>query len=170
MAAGGVSIRTVIEAHLGSRHVTCVLYGSIVGLAVVVALEAHPPGAGKTIASLAGTALAVGLAELYSDVVGEEARTRHRLLGARVREFAAEAAAVAFGAGFPATFFVLAVAGAWEEETAFTLAKWTGLGLIAAYGFAGARLAGSTWVRAVVHALWVGAIGAFLIGLKALVH
>jgi hypothetical protein len=153
MAAGGATVRNRIEAHLGSRDVTCVLYGSIVGLAVVVALEAHPPGAGQTVAALAGTALAVGLAELYSEVVGEEARTRRRVGSLRLREFAGEAVAVAFGAGFPAVFFVAAATG-----------------LIVAYGLAGARLAGSGWSRAVLQALAVGAIGIFLIVLKALVH
>ena len=170
MAAVGVSARRALAAHLGSRQVRCVLYGSIVGLAVVVALEAHPPGAGETIAALLGTALAVGLAELYSDIVGEEARTRHRVPRARIRAFAAETAAVAFGVAFPATFFVLAAAGLLELGTAFTIAKWAGLGMIGAYGFAGARLAGSTRRRAVVHAVTVGAIGAFLVVLKSLVH
>ena len=170
MAAGGATVRNRIEAHLGSRDVTCVLYGSIVGLAVVVALEAHPPGAGQTVAALAGTALAVGLAELYSEVVGEEARTRRRVGSLRLREFAGEAVAVAFGAGFPAVFFVAAATGLLDIDTAFTLSKWSGVGLIVAYGLAGARLAGSGWSRAVLQALAVGAIGIFLIVLKALVH
>src|SRR5215213_11425513 len=68
-----------VEAHLGSRQVARVIYGSIIGLALVVALEAHPPSAGAVLATLWATALAVGLAELYSDVVGTETRTRRRI-------------------------------------------------------------------------------------------
>jgi hypothetical protein len=37
---------------------------------------------------------------------------------------------VAFGISFPAVFFLLSVAGAVQVETAFELAKWSGLGLI----------------------------------------
>jgi hypothetical protein len=55
-------------------------------------------------------------------------------------------------------------------DTAFALAKWSGLGLIAFYGFCAARLAGERMTGAVVRAVAVGAIGAFLIVLKALVH
>lgn len=78
--------------------------------------------------------------------------------------------AVAFGIGFPAVFFVLAVAGAVEVDTAFDLAKWSGLGLIALYGFLAARLSGAPLTAALVKSAAVASIGAFLIVLKALVH
>ena len=168
--AVGTSARRIAAAHLGSRNVTRVLYGAIVGLAVVVVLEQHPPAVGEAIAAILGTAIAVGLAELYSEAVGEETRTHRRLGAARIRGLAGEAAAVAFGAGFPAVFFIAAAAGAIELDTAFGLSKWGGLGLISAYGLIGARYAGSSWPRAIVQAAAVGAIGAFLIALKALVH
>jgi hypothetical protein len=64
----------------------------------------------------------------------------------------------------------MASAGWIERDTAFDLAKWTGLGLIAFYGFCGARLAGRRLVRSFGEALAVVLIGALLIGLKALVH
>jgi hypothetical protein len=164
------SVRDAIDAHLGSRDVARVIYGSIVGLALVVALEDHPPGAGGTAAALLGTALAVGLAEAYSELVGTEARTRRPVDRTQVRELLADSASVTFGAGFPALFFVLAAAGAIELELAFALAKWTGLGLIGAYGFLAARVSGAGLGRALVHAAILGAIGGALIALKALVH
>jgi hypothetical protein len=78
--------------------------------------------------------------------------------------------AVAFGIAFPSLFFILAAAGALELETAFTLAKWSGLGLIGAYGFCAARFAGAGLWTAIAQALAVAAIGALLIAVKALVH
>jgi hypothetical protein len=87
-----------------------------------------------------------------------------------VRAAALEAAAVMFGAGFPTLFFVLASAGVLDLDLAFTLSKWTGLGLICAYGFVAGRLSGSGVGGAVLHAAAVGAIGGALIGLKALLH
>src|SRR4051812_4467719 len=53
-------LRRAIAAHLGSRDVARVIYGAIVGLALVVGLEFHPPTAGQAIAAIAGAAVAGG--------------------------------------------------------------------------------------------------------------
>ena len=55
-------------------------------------------------------------------------------------------------------------------KAAFTLAKWTGVGLIGLYGFAGARLSGANLHIAFAQGLGVALIGAALILLKSLVH
>jgi hypothetical protein len=163
-------VREAIRAHLGSHQVARVVYGSIIGLALVAALEAHPPSAGVMVGTLLATAVAVALAELYSEVLGSETRHRRRLSRAEVRAIAADVAAVAFGIGFPAVFFLLAAAGAMEVDTAFTVAKWSGLGLIGCYGFAAARLAGSSLRASLLYALGVGVVGGLLIAIKALLH
>jgi hypothetical protein len=62
-------VTRALEEHLGSGRVARVIYGAIIGLALVVSLEAHPPKAWVVAATLVTTALAVGLAELYSDFV-----------------------------------------------------------------------------------------------------
>jgi hypothetical protein len=62
------------------------------------------------------------------------------------------------------------IASRLENEAAFTAAKWTGLGLIGLYGFAGARLSGAGVLVSVMQAVGVALIGALLIALKALVH
>ena len=49
---------------------------------------------------------------------------------------------MAFGVAFPAVFFVLAALGAITIDTAFTIARWSGLGLIGFYGYVAGRLAG----------------------------
>jgi VIT1/CCC1 family predicted Fe2+/Mn2+ transporter len=159
-----------MKAHLASRQVSRVIYGAIIGLALIVALEEHPPSSGVVVATLLGTAVAVGLAELYSDIVGTETRTRRHVRGAEVRDIVHDGAAVGFGIAFPGVFFVLAAAHAIDEDAAFTIAKWSGLGLIGVYGFCAARLAGESLPASALRALGVGLIGAFLIALKALVH
>lgn len=165
-------VRRFLASHLDSREVSRVVYGAIIGLAVLLAFEAHPPtpAPAAIAASLVATALAVALAELYSELVGLETRERRRVSGAERRHLRGETVAVAFGIAFPAVFFVLAAAGALAEDTAFAAAEWTGLGLIGAYGFAGARLAGARLPLALLQAAGVMLIGALLIGLKALVH
>jgi VIT1/CCC1 family predicted Fe2+/Mn2+ transporter len=160
----------VIKAHLGSRQVARVVYGAIIGLALIVALQKHPPAAGTMIASLLGTAVAVGLAELYAEIVGIETSERHRVRRDQFGELIDDSLAVAFGVAFPAVFFLLAAAGAIEVDTAFDLAKWTGLGLIAFYGYVAARYAGNSIARSLVQGAAAAAIGAALIAFKALVH
>jgi len=163
-------VRTSLEAHLGSHQVTHVVYGSIIGLALVVALESHPPSAAAMDGWLFGTAIAVGLAELYSQVVGAETRTRHRVTRHELVPMLEGTVAVAFGIAFPAVFFTLALLGVLSMEGAFTLAKWTGLVLIGFYGFWAARSAGAPLHQAVLRAFIVAAAGGVLIALKALLH
>jgi hypothetical protein len=164
------TVHPALEAHLGSRQVARVIYGSIIGLAFIVVLEAHPPDAGVVVAGLLATAVAVALAELYSEIVGTETRRHRRVARAELRDILDDVVAVGFGVGFPAVFFVLAAVNAIELDLAFTLAKWSGLGLIGGYGFCAARLAGQGLAASLLQAVVVGAVGGLLIAVKALVH
>ncbi|MGY1705583.1 hypothetical protein ACI79C_13520 [Geodermatophilus sp. SYSU D00697] len=163
-------MRTSLEAHLGSRQVGRVVYGSIIGLALVVAIEKHPPQAWVMAVWLLGTALAVGLAEVYSEVVGAETSTRAPVTRSQFGHMAEDAAAVGFGVAFPAVFFLLSALGLLDVHAAFTVAKWTGLALIGFYGYWAARFAGATTHQALLKGALVALIGAGLIGLKAVVH
>jgi hypothetical protein len=165
-----VSVKTFVSSHLASQQVSRVVYGSIIGLALVVALQAHPPKPGVVVASILGTAVAVALAELYSELIGFETANRRRAGRQERLHIEKDVGAVAFGISFPAIFFVLAAAGVFDEHTAFTVAKWTGVGLIGVYGFAGGRLGGRSVPASLLQAFAVALIGAALIGLKALVH
>jgi hypothetical protein len=163
-------MRASLEQHLGSRQVGKVVYGSIIGMALVVAIESHPPKPSVMAVWLLGTALAVGLAEIYSEVVGAETSTRQPVARHQLRHMIEDAIAVALGVAFPAVFFLLAALHVVEVDRAFTVAKWTGLGLIGFYGFWAARFAGAAPHRALLKGFLVALIGAGLIGLKALVH
>ncbi len=133
-------------------------------------LEQHPPADGVVIASLLATGVAVGLAELYSEIVGTETRTHHRIERAALAKFADDAVAVTFGVCVPAVFFVLAALDVLSTDAAFTIARWSGLGLIGFYGYAAGRLAGERRLACVLQALAVATIGGALIAIKALIH
>jgi hypothetical protein len=163
-------MRARIEAHLGSRQVSRVVYGSIIGVALIVALQSHPPSAAVMIGWLLGTGLAVGLAELYSEIVGEETSTRQRVSRGRLLHMIEDAAVVTFGIGFPVVFFLFPLVGIGTVDAAFTIAKWSGLGLVAFYGYWAARFAGAPWHRAVLYAVVVALVDAVLIVLKAFLH
>ena len=114
--------------------------------------------------------MAVGLAELYSEIVGTETRERHRIEREQVAEITDDVVAVAFGVAFPAVFFVLAALGALSSDAAFTISRWSGLGLIGFYAYIAGRLAGESRPRAVLQAAAVAAVGGLLIAIKAIVH
>lgn len=159
-----------LASHLRSGQVSRVVYGSIIGLALVLTMEAHPPTAGAAVGTLLATALAVALAELYSEVVGARARSSMGGSTESMGTIVGIAGAVAFGIAFPSVFFVAVALNLLEYDTAFALAKWIGLGLIAGYGYVAARLSGTSTSRALLQAVSVGLIAAILIALKALVH
>jgi hypothetical protein len=161
---------SIVTAHLGSRDVARTLYGAIVGLALVVALQEQPPAPGAMAVLLIATAVTVGLAELYSEAVSLEARTRAPLDRRQLRSVAGEALAVIVGAAFPAIFFALAALGAFDIDLAFVLSKWSGLALICAYAFLAAQLAGATVPQCLVHAAALGLLAGALIAVKAVLH
>ncbi len=163
-------MRTGLEAHLRSGQVGKVVYGSIIGLALIVALEGHPPAAGVMAVWLVGTAVAVGLAEVYSEIVGTETSTRRAVTRPQLRAIAEDAAAVGIGVASPAVVFLLSAVGLLAVGTAFTVAKWSGFALIGFYGYWAARFSGAAPARAVLKGVLVASVGAGLIALKALVH
>jgi hypothetical protein len=163
-------VHEAIEAHLGTRQVGRVIYGAIIGMALLVVLAEHPPAAASVVALLFATAVAVGLAELYSEIVSTRTRTRRRVGGEQVREILDDVLAVGFGIAFPSVYFILAAVGVMKVDTAFTLAKWSGVGLIGFYGFCAARLGGARVPSALLEGCVAGAIGAALIVFKSVVH
>jgi hypothetical protein len=163
-------VHDYVEAHLGSGDVARVIYGATIGLALVLAVQEHPPGSLTMAGLLFGTAIAVGLAELYAEFISAEARTRHAVGRAQLGHMAVDSLAVIFGTGFPCVFFLLAAAGVYDDHLAYTLSKWTGAGLIGLYAYVAARLSGSTVLWSIVHAAAIGAVGVALIGAKSLLH
>ena len=159
-----------ITEHLRSGQVSRVVYGAIIGLAVVLTMEAHPSSAGVAVGTLMATGVAVALAEVYSEAVGARAQSSVGSSTEPWGRIMEDAGSVAFGIAFPSVFFLADVLGLVEEDTAFALAKWTGLGLIAGYGYVAARLSGTAPLGALLQALAAGLIAALLIVLKALVH
>jgi hypothetical protein len=172
-----MALRGFLRAHLDSHQVARVLYGAIIGLALIFSLERHPPSANEMVLLLLGTAGAVGLAEIFSDIVGTETRTHRRIQRREVREIlrdslavVRDSLAVGFGIAFPIVFFELAALGAMNLQRAFDVAEWSGIALTAFYGWSAARLAGQGHLAAAIQAAAVALIGAAVIFVKVLTH
>lgn len=165
-----MAVRATLESHLSSTAVARVVYGAIIGLTLVVAVEGHPPRAGVMAGWLVLTGVTVALAEVYSEVIGIETSERHRVTRHQLAHLIGHGWAVAFGVAFPGVFFLLAILNTFELDTAFALAKWSGLGLIGFYGYWAARFAGSPIPRALAQAAAVALVGGIVIAFKAFVH
>jgi hypothetical protein len=163
-------VRAAVETHLGSRQVARVVYGAIIGLTLVVAIQSHPPAAVVMAGWLVLTGVTVALADVYSEVIGVETSERHRVTRHQLAHLLGQGWAVCLGVAFPAVFFLLATVHVLELPTAFSLAKWGGLVLIGFYAYWAARFAGAPVVRALAQAAMVAAVGGLVIGFKALVH
>ena len=136
-------LRLALVGHLESTHVGRVVYGAIIGLALVVALQAHPPGSGTVVALIIGTAVAVGLAELYSELLGTETRTRRRPRARRSSSCSTTASPSPSAPPSPPS----SSSSPWRTSSTTTPRSTSrsgpGLGLIAFYGYCAGRLAGA---------------------------
>ena len=164
-------MRASLEQHLGSRQVGRIVYGSIIGMALLVAIEGHPPRPGVMAVWLLGTALAVGLAEVYSDVVGTRpargGRSRAGTWGTWPRTPSRSASA---SPSRPSSSCSSALGRHRHRARRSRSRSGPALGLIGFYGFWAARFSGAAPHVALLKGVLVALIGAGLILLKSLVH
>ena len=154
---------------LDGHRVAKIIYGSIIILVVLLAMEDHPPSPTGTIATVLFTGLGVALAELYSDFIGTRIRERRLLTWAERSQMTHNVGAVLIGALLPLPFFILAGLGLMRLEVAFLFAKWILVGTLLFYGFVASRLSGHGHVLSFVYAVAASAIGLLVVLIKSTV-
>ncbi|TFG71857.1 MAG: hypothetical protein E4H22_03745 [Solirubrobacterales bacterium] len=155
------------DEHRGERAAHAI-YGSVIVLAVIVAEQGTSASAAQVIASVAGAAVVTALAEVYANYIGGTIRFRRRLSAAE-RNVVERNVAVGFATAIsPIVFFVLAALDVIDLDTAFDVAIWAGVGILGAHAAAANRLAGFPITQSVLFGLAFAALGAALVGLKAL--
>jgi hypothetical protein len=135
-------------------------------LAAITGLDEASATANECIVAVVGIAFAVGVSEIYADVVGSTFRHGRAPSGEERTEIAVD---VAFGFGAaisPAVFFVLARLGAISVGHALTIAEWAGIGVLWFYVFAAARAAGLRLPRAIAWSILLTACGVVIVQLK----
>lgn len=143
------------------------IYGTIIVLALIVALDEGGVRVGVAIGTVLGAAFATALAELYSDYIGAVIRDRRRRTREEWRDAAANVAAGFTLASLPVAFFVLAALDAIELQTAYDAAEWSGVAVLGAYATVANRSAGFTMARSLLVGVGFAVLGAALILLKA---
>jgi hypothetical protein len=160
-----------MRRHRVAERASRAVYLTIVALAIIVALEeAGEDVAPKVVvASTVGATIITALADIYARYIAEAIRNQ-RLASQELRAAAIDTAAGTLAALVPVTPFVLAATGAMDDETAYDVATWLGLGVLAGYTLFANRAAGLTGLRGLLTAGAVVLLGFTLIALKALVH
>jgi hypothetical protein len=155
------AVRFVTAARAGHA-----VYGTIIVLAVVTGLDEVSASARDAFFGVLGAAFAVALSEMYADMIGATIRARRAPSRAEYREFIVD---MAFGFGaamFPALFFVLAGLDVIGLGRAFTVAEWTGVGILFGYALFAARAANLKLSHSLLWAVGLTVCGIGLVELK----
>jgi hypothetical protein len=158
--------RRRVEGQFAARSI----YGSILVLALLLAMENHPPPPLQAAIAVAGTVLAVLSAEAYAENLGAELTLGRRLTREERRARFRELGAMTVSAELPVGFLLLAAAGVLDQETAFRLARWSTLALLLGGGYLARRLGGTSRLSAAWSGLLVFGVGVLISVLKAWLH
>jgi hypothetical protein len=154
------------DAHYAARSV----YGAIVVLALLLALEQHPPGPVQAALLVAGTVLAVLVAETYAELLGLEVSLGRPVSRAERRDKLRDLGVMTVAAEGPVLVFLLAGLGLIDEARAFRLAVWITIGMLFLEGFLARRMAGRSLSASLRSACAVGGIGVALAVFKHFAH
>lgn len=156
-------IRELLVGHRAGK----VVYGIIIALAIVITMEAHPPSALAAEATILLGALAVAIAEFYSEVLQWRITEQRRVTTEQMHRIARHIGAVLVGALLPLPVFVLASLGVFSLEGAFAVVKWMLVALLFVYGYVSAQVGGAGVTWSVVLGTMVGSVGLIVVLAKA---
>ncbi|NGN62619.1 hypothetical protein G5C51_01695 [Streptomyces sp. A7024] len=146
------------------------VYGCIVVLALLLALEEHPPPAFEAASLLAATVTGIVLAEGFATAIGQEVERGRPLTRAERAKALTEGAGAFMAAPAPLCFLLLAGFGVLSEERALTLSRWVTLALLFGFCSTAGGLAGRTRKSALLAGAGAAVIGAVLANFKSLTH
>lgn len=155
---------------VSSTFVARAVYGLITVLAVLQAMELHPPEAWRGAVSLFGTTLAVALIEVYAETIGEMLGTKTRLSRGDLVHIWHDAAPVLAGAQGPTIVLLLSAFGLMSVETAIDIAQLIAFVTLFGYGWRIGQMLDARLSRQLLSGLILIAIGGLLVGIKTAFH
>ena len=153
--------------NLDGHRVSKIIYGTIIILVVILAMEDHPPSHAGTVVTLLFSGLGVALAELYSDFIGTKINKRSALTWEERKEITRNVSSVMIGALLPLPLVILAWMGLISLEFAIFLDKWLLVTVLLFYGFVAAKLIGYNSLWSIVSAFAVCTAGILVVMLKS---
>ena len=146
------------------------VYGCIVVLSLLLALESHPPPAFQAALLIAATLTGIVAAEAFASLIGQEVERGRPPTRAERRRTIAERSAAFTAAVAPLLCFVLAGFGLFAERLAFTLSRWITLILLFVFCCVARGLSGRTRMNALLTGVAATAVGIVLANFKSLTH
>ncbi len=146
-----------------ARHA---VYGSVIVLAIIVALDGTAVSPREVIASVIAAAIATVIAEIYADYLSGTIGAGRYPTARENLEQLRNAWAGLVAALLPAVFFLLAGFGWIELEAAFNAAIWTGIAVVGVYAFMANRIAGFSIYRSLAIGVAFAALGGLIVLVK----
>ena len=158
------------KVRLNREQIAKVIYGSILILVVVLALEEEHFVGVKNSVLVLFTAFAIMLAELYSDVISSMIENKRNLSLEEWQQVVLNSGAVMVAAFLPALCFLLGGLAVIPHETSFQLAKWSAVLLLGLYGYLSTSLAGRSQAWRLTGAASAILIGLIIVSVKFLLE
>lgn len=153
--------------NLDGHRVSKIIYGTIIILVVILAMEDHPPSHLGTVVTILFTGVGVALAELYSDVIGTKINKKSSLTWEERKEITRNVSSVMIGALLPLPLIILAWLGLMNLEFAIFLDKWLLVTVLLFYGFVAAKLSGYSNIWSLASAFAVCTVGILVVMVKS---
>lgn len=158
------------ERLFDKHSVSKAIYGSISVLAVLLVMEEHPPAAWRAATTLFGTALAIALAESYSETVAEILAQRKRLNAEEIRGIWRLTRPILLSANLPTLVLLLSAAGFYPVAAGLKIAEYAIYLALFAYGARVGQLLHGAWWRSLLGGLFTLAIGVLIGLIKYVFH
>ncbi|MFN7160620.1 MAG: hypothetical protein ACK4NC_03355 [Candidatus Gracilibacteria bacterium] len=159
-----------MQPTLIGRVISRSMYGIIITMALLAALENSSASAWAVALSIVATLFSISIAEAYTESIGVHIDKKTPIQDHERHKIFKESLYVFGGSSIPLFAFVAAGLGLWTLSTAFMIAKVASFILLFEYGYLYGRRSGRTRLGA----LKVGALNILLVSLivafKELVH
>ena len=146
------------------------IYGSLTVMAVIAAMENHPPTALSAAAQLFGVTVAIAVAKAYAEIIADTLQRGRRLDAGEWREILRKVAPVLFGAQAPTLVFLMSASGLFSVETAIQVSKFLVLLLLFVYGLRVAQVLHQKRLVQILSGLMIMSAGIVVVAINYLFH
>lgn len=148
---------------LGGERASKAIYGIILISVTLIGLKAHDTDPMAIAVKIFVAAMAIVVAEVYSEILGESIRHQKALNSEERRTIVYNAMAIATVSLYPIIVFLLSKLGLYSVDTAFTIALVLNMLGLAAFGYYAIKSSGATKHQALVKGSILAGIGLIIV-------